>query len=761
MEKIKKLLNDFLLHSKVVGGLLPMLLVTVSILVLMMPEESGYAGLKNPVVGQEAPQTVYAQCDFKIIDHERMKQLQRHAVDAVPLYYRRMDDSSSRISTQFQYFFEEIERRALAERQRNPYTETDAVAAKGASGAFQAVKNLSESDFRFFRRIQGEPETKKAVLQQIYDRILNEGILSRKEKDELPSGEQILIFDVVQEKMREFAPRPVSAILAEQEAGRKAAQLLIPQFSMENAEEREAFQQRIAPVFAGFFSGGNLRASAEKTEEQRKKAAENIKPVHRNLQNGDILIHKHTRITQADIQLLKEYRKTLEQQKGVKTSWRLRAGKVALCLIFLFFTILYLYHIHPEVLKNNRSIWLLGIIAILSLLANRLLAGGYRYISEQSGYSPLLLFLFLPLGLPSILISTIYGLRSGIYVGIFVSGITAVALQGSFPALVTGLFICAGAGYAVRHITDYKKFFMTSFFFTTAATWISGLVFLFGDKTDVDLYLLRDTALISASSGFITSLLALVIIFTLESFFDICTNMSFLTYTDRNHPLLKRLQLEAPGTYHHSERVASIGEKAADEIGANALKVQACALFHDIGKLADPGMFTENSVTENPHEHLTPLQSAELIRKHVTYGLELAKKYKLKTPIQDAIAQHHGTDFISFFYGLAKQQNPDNPPDPAQFQYPGPLPRSKEYVILGLADCAEAVARSLPVLTEEKLREKLKEIFIQKLTNGQFDESGITNQEIAKIRESFVTSLIAMSHVRIAYPKFQQEKNEK
>lgn len=238
----------------------------------------------------------------------------------------------------------------------------------------------------------------------------------------------------------------------------------------------------------------------------------------------------------------------------------------------------------------------------------------------------------------------------------------------------------------------------------------------------------------------------------LESFLGVTTNMTFLAYTDRNHPLLKRLQMEAPGTYHHCERVASIAEKAATVIGCNPWKVQACALFHDIGKLSDPGKFTENSGGTNCFDNLSPEESAAIIRKHVSYGLELARKYKLKPSLRTSIACHHGTDFISFFYQLAKKDHPETVSE-SDFRYEGPLPQNKENTILMLADCCEAALRSSAMPTPEEVYQKVDEIFQHKYLHGQLNDSILTFEELNQIKESFVNTLITMNHVRIAYPK--------
>ena len=308
---------------------------------------------------------------------------------------------------------------------------------------------------------------------------------------------------------------------------------------------------------------------------------------------------------------------------------------------------------------------------------------------------PKMMFLMLPLGFSAVVISVIYGLRSAIFVGLFVSGIASVALGNSFSALLTGLLVSGIAGFAVRYSADYKKFFAYTFLSCWLVTTVSGIVFLGADLMEEGIFSnARLLILLPILGAICTAVCALAVLTVFELFPGVTTNMTFLTYTDRNHPLLKRLQMEAPGTYHHCERVASIAEKAATSIGCDPWKVQACALFHDIGKLSAPGMFTENAEGINTHEKLTPEESAAIIRKHVTYGLELARKYKLKRSLREAIACHHGTSFISFFYQMEQKLHPDETISEEKFRYNGPLPQDKENTILMLADCCEAALRS-------------------------------------------------------------------
>ena len=747
--------------SGLLKSILAVLVFSASVLVLTIPEDEDAGSISNPVKDQIANQTIYSECEFLTEDFEQTRIAQERAVAGVPLYYKRMDDASARLARQFQVFFEEIGRRAAAERAGKPYSQPEAEKVDNAS-IYLTVQALSAPDFQFFRKIDEDESTEQDFLQKVNDQILNKGILAEKIKDSLQHGVRILIFDVVEGKIREFSPEPLAKIPSESLAGARAAELLIPRFRTRDTEDREQFKQRASQLFSRFLTGGNLMPAEEKTNAVREERKKEVKPLKRSIHIGDTLIKKQQKLSDEDLILLSDYKTARQQKKGAKSSWGDKVEKAALCLIFLIFAVLYIAWVHPALIRDDRKIWLLGFIAVAALLANRVFAGAYRIFCEQGSFTPQLVFLALPLGMASGLISAVCGLRAAFSVGLFVTGVASVALNNSFPVCVTGLLVSGVTAVAVRNVSDYKKYFTALFLACTISTLFTGMIFLMDEIAGGEWDTVRNACVLAAATGVATATLALVLLFVLETLFDVSSNMTYLACTDRNHPLLKRLQLEAPGTYHHSERVASIGEKAAGLIGANPLQVQACALFHDIGKLSAPGMFTENTAGGNPHQGLTPRESAEIIRKHVTYGLELAKKNKLKKAIRAAIAQHHGTGFISFFYDLArKNASEGKPPNEEDFRYPGPLPDTKETVVLSIADFAEAVSRSMPNLGEEELRTKLLEILHAREENGQLDHAPVTVAELRIVIDSLVASLTAMNHVRIAYPTFSRNDEPK
>lgn len=260
----------------------------------------------------------------------------------------------------------------------------------------------------------------------------------------------------------------------------------------------------------------------------------------------------------------------------------------------------------------------------------------------------------------------------------------------------------------------------------------------------------------------------------LESAFALTTDISWLELSDLNHKLLKRMQLEAPGTFHHSLVLASLAEAAAESVGANAAMCRVCAYFHDIGKLKKPEYFIENQGDENPHDSLTPTMSALIIIAHVKDGIDLAIKHKLNPKIIKVIQEHHGDSLVYYFYRKAQEKRGsdklkcdkqlENPEDVTQvdeknFRYPGPTPSSKESGIISLADAIESASRSLTKPTPAKIQALVDDIVRNRMRDGQLDNCDLTMRDLAKIRESFAKTLRSMLHSRIDYPKEDNDQS--
>jgi len=272
----------------------------------------------------------------------------------------------------------------------------------------------------------------------------------------------------------------------------------------------------------------------------------------------------------------------------------------------------------------------------------------------------------------------------------------------------------------------------------------------------VDRFLLK----VCLANGVFSSFIVLGILPIFEYIFKVVTNISLLELSDFNHPLLRRLILEAPGTYQHSLVVANLSEAAAESIGANPLLVRVGAYYHDVGKMIKPDYFVENLVNyKDVHKNLKPSISKLIIFNHVKEGVELAKKNRLNPKIIDFIAQHHGKTLVYYFYQRAKELDPGQKHE-EEYRYPGPKPQSKETAIVALADTIEALSRTLDEPTPSRIEEMVREVVKKRFMEGELDESSLTLKEVEKITQSFVRILNAIFHTRINYPK-NEDRNTK
>jgi putative nucleotidyltransferase with HDIG domain len=256
-------------------------------------------------------------------------------------------------------------------------------------------------------------------------------------------------------------------------------------------------------------------------------------------------------------------------------------------------------------------------------------------------------------------------------------------------------------------------------------------------------------------NGIVSSVIALGVLPVFEYLFKTVTNISLLELADFNHPLLQRMVLEAPGTYHHSLVVGNLSDAACATIGANALLARIGAYYHDIGKLDKAEYFGENQdIKESKHDTLTPAMSKLVIINHVKEGVELAKKYKLSPRLIDFIQQHHGTSLVYYFYRRALESlEEDQEVKEEGFRYPGPKPNSKETAIVLLADSVEAAARALKDPAPAKIEEVVHKIINNKFIDGQLDECELTLKDIEKISAVFIRMLGGIYHSRIIYPE--------
>ena len=435
-------------------------------------------------------------------------------------------------------------------------------------------------------------------------------------------------------------------------------------------------------------------------------------------------------------------------------------------------SLLFLYLIYPKLLKRHSRLLLLYGAVIINLI----LAKSFGLFTENvdPSFKKLPFIYMIPSAFAPMLISALLGVRAGVITALFTSLFEAVLLPKNFVFL---LIICLLTGLmAVFFTQNIRKrgHLIRAGFYVGLTGFVCSLGF--GLFLNQNYSILFNQALWAAAAGVATGILTNMLLPILETIFGITTNLSWLEMADLNHPLLRRLTLEAPGTYHHSLLVANLAEAAALAIGANALQCRVSAYFHDIGKLVKPEYFTENqSFSHNPHDDLNPSMSTLIVAAHVKEGIDLALKYKLPQPIIEAIQEHHGTTLMSYFHARALRQHKDaivgvqimnlREEDLADvseetFRYPGPKPQSRETAILMIADSIEASSRSLEKPTLQQIESLVNSIVQDRIRDGQFEECPISLKDLETISQQLTFTLKTMLHSRIAYPKEIKENKE-
>lgn len=449
--------------------------------------------------------------------------------------------------------------------------------------------------------------------------------------------------------------------------------------------------------------------------------------------------------------------------------------RVTVAVVILVSSLAIFHLNHQQSARRNGSVLLVFGGILTHLWVMRLVCGAAETASLNENFQ----FLLIPLAFAPMVHSVLLGQRAGVYSSVFVSLFGALTVPSDDGWVFFSISICCGltAVFATKRVSKRGNLLRAGFWVGVIALLLDLLfakISIAGlGASDPEAWRLFGKAcLIALSSGVLTGLFVGGILPLLEGVFGLTTEISWLELSDLNHPLLRQMQLEAPGTFHHSLIVASLAESAAEAIGANAIMSRVCAYFHDIGKLNKPEYFIENQGGVNPHDDLTPTMSALIIVAHVKDGVDLAIKNKLNPRILEVIQEHHGDSLVYFFYlkaqeRLQKEQasydsgasSSDDLPkvDEKSFRYPGPIPQSRESGIISLADAIESASRTMSKPSPARIKGLVDEIVFKRLRDGQLDACGLTMSEVTRIREVFSKTLRSMLHSRIKYPKKKTE----
>jgi putative nucleotidyltransferase with HDIG domain len=489
------------------------------------------------------------------------------------------------------------------------------------------------------------------------------------------------------------------------------------------------------------FLQANYLVDEAATEEARVEAAEAVAPVVVQYDADQLIVARGVPVEQLHVDAIEATTSSASQAEA-------DGGLLAVLGALVGLLGLYLSRFRAEFWARPRMVALLGILIVLA-------AGAVR---ATVIFQPQSSWYVLPAVAFGFMTAVLFDSRIAVLMALAVGVIAAVGTQDTGMAVYATLATLAPIPF-VSSVTSRGGFRTAVVFSALAAAVVAGATasFFHVGPNDVVFEVVGNSMAWAFGISAVASLVGLAALQFFESAFDITTSLSLLDLTDRNHEGLQLLQEKAFGTFNHSLMVGTLAHAAARAIGANALLARAMAYYHDLGKTENPTMFIENQFgIQNPHDFLTPLESAEVIRRHVTDGIVLARQFKIPSDVAMGIVSHHGDGIMRFFYEKARTQEGDHV-DPNNFRHIGHKPRTAETAIVMLSDSLEAACRAnfqTEEPTPEAIEKVVDRVIDEKLNDGQLSESPLTLSEMTLIRSAFLDSLVGHYHQRIAYPNF-------
>jgi cyclic-di-AMP phosphodiesterase PgpH len=485
----------------------------------------------------------------------------------------------------------------------------------------------------------------------------------------------------------------------------------------------------------------NLFFDAKKTEAEKASALSGISPFRGMVQRGELIIPRGARVNDDHYRVLTSLKNNYEVQLGTaRAFYAIAGGQIILTSISILILVLFLYNYRKDILADNKRTFLILLVIFMMVFTASLVV---RY---QVSY-----FSLVPVCLVPVIIRVFYDTRLALFVHLITIFTTGFIAPNSFQFVFIQLIAGVVAIMSIVRLARRSQFFYTAFwvFCTYLAIYVGLILMQEGNLSGINPEQIYQMA---GNAGLL--LFAYPIIYLVERTFNYITDVTLIELGNSNNKLLRELAHKAPGTFQHSLQVANLAEEASYAIGGDSLLVRVGAMYHDIGKMDAPMYFIENQVTGiNPHDNLTYEESAKIIIRHVTRGVELAKKHNLPAEIADFIKTHHGSRKVEYFYIKQKLENPEKSVDENTFTYPGPIPYSKETALVMMADSVEAASRSLSKPDDAIIGELVERIITRQLESEQFSNADLTLRDISQVKEIFKKSLQNIYHVRISYPE--------
>lgn len=465
------------------------------------------------------------------------------------------------------------------------------------------------------------------------------------------------------------------------------------------------------------------------------------------IQQGERIVDLGEIVTPQTATLLKTYEKMIKE-RGINADEHysfmgyILIVTLMLALLYAFFR---LYR--TEIYQNGRKLtFAVSLVTVFSISAFTMFHMFHNAI------------FFVPVAIVPILIVTFFDSRTAFYTSMVQVFICSLATTEPLLFIILHLPVSAIAINTLQELTKRSQLIRTAAFVFVGYSLIYVAYSIFSSG---NLNAIMPKAFLFFAINAIFLSFTYVLIFILERLFGFTSKVTLVELSDVNNPLLRELSEKCPGTFQHSLQLSNLVSEAAHEIRANSQLARAGALYHDIGKMENPAFFTENQHDINPHELITPEQSAKIVIRHVTDGMKIAERAKLPTVIKNFITEHHGKNVAKYFYTTACNNNGGEPVDPEPYSYPGPNPQSKETSLLMMADATEAASRSLKEHTEEAITNLVNKIIDGQIAQGLMKDSPLSFKDVEKIKKVFIARLKTIYHTRVSYPELNKKEEKK
>lgn len=496
------------------------------------------------------------------------------------------------------------------------------------------------------------------------------------------------------------------------------------------------------------FIHSNLIYDKERTQKERAAAREAVPKQLGKVYKDERILSAHERVTENHLVKIRSLEAMQEQNTSENILMYLILPVLARILAIVMILALigyYLYTYRTHLFYDNFRLLAITLIFLITLCS--------VYFIHLVGQLSIFL---IPFATSAILLCILFDSKVALRLVLSLSLLSGILLDYDFFIMFFAVVSGSVGIYSVRRVRNRSEFYrsMISIPIANVLLVIATTSTMISTTATDFIYQL----MLGILNGVMSPILAIGLLPVFESIFRISTDITLLELSDPNHPLLRKLALYTPGTFHHSLMVGNLSEAAADSIGANTLLTRVSCYYHDVGKILKPDYFVENQRNGlNPHDKLKPNMSALILKSHVKEGIRLAREYKLPQEVIDIIPQHHGTSLISFFYHKALEEDPKTTLTERDFRYDGPKPQTKEAGIIMLADSVEAVSRVLKDPTPSSLRGMVRNITMKRFQEGELDECELTLKDLNKINEAFLRVLTGVFHTRIEYPNVKKD----